>query len=39
MFNIVKHQLQTSVRYIAARQRNVCYFLYAIAEIDFFDCI
>ena len=25
--------------YIAAGQRNVCYFLYEIADNDFIDCI
>ena len=40
MFDLViKHQLQTSVRCVAARQRDVCYFLYDIADNDFIDCI
>ena len=39
MFNIVIYQLQRSVRYIAARQRNVCYFLCEIADNDFINCI
>ena len=34
-----KHQLQTSVRCIAARQRYVCFFLYEKAETDFIDYI
>ena len=39
MFNIVIKSMQTSVRCIAARQRNVCYFLYEIADNYFIDCI
>ena len=34
-----KHQLQTSVRCIAAHQRYVCYILYKIANNCFIDCI
>ena len=34
-----KHQLQTSVRYIFAKQRDVCYILYEIADNDFIYCI
>ena len=39
MLSSRKHQLQTSVRCIAARQRYVCFFLYVKADDDFIDYI
>ena len=34
-----KHQLKTSLRFISARQRYVCYILNEIADKDTIDCI